>query len=651
VLYEMLTGRQPFAGPTVSDTLAAVLKTEPEWELVPSEMRRIVRRCLTKDPRLRLRDIGEARIAIEQPATELSEHLPVRSRAWLPWAAAAILLGAIAGSVSLRHFQEKPFEPPPVRFTVTPPGVTRQFFQEISPDGRKIAFVVHEASSLPRIWVRALDRLEAQPVAGTEGAGTGFFWSPDSRFLAFQVGTQLKKIEATGGTPQLLTTIPVSFVTGTWGYDGTILVGGFTEPIYRLSVSGGEYKPLTELDVSAGETGHVSPRLLPDGRHFVYLALRKGTSTIWVTSVDNPKARRRLLDSTRSENLRLAYSQGHLLFGRNLNLMAQAFDPDRLELRGEPVTLAENILSFSASGNGVLTYRSRADNGLLSRLTWFEREGKALGVAGPAGNYFWVALSPDQSRIAVSNDDPRTGQDVMVIDPTRGTSMRLTSHPARDSSPVWSPDGSRIVFNSDRDGSLNLYQKPSNGSGQEEILLKNASNKTPLDWSSDGRYLLYSEFDNRNMNDLWVLPMTGERKSIPFSRTEFNEGSGKFSPDGRWIAYVSDESARYQVYVQSFPPGSGKWQISAEGGGYPAWRRDGRELYYLTLDGDLMAVEIRIGAGFQAGVPKRLFKASVTGTPYGVSADGRRFLMPVPVESNNIGLINVVVNWTAELNK
>jgi len=610
-------------------------------------MRPLVRRCLAKDPRLRLRDIGDARIAIEEPAIAPSVPTSVGSRAWIPWAAAVIILGGVAVTVSLRHPREKEFDALAVRLTISPPGVTRQLWLAISPDGRQLAFVSNDASGVPRIWIRALDRLAAQPLAGTEGAGYGFFWSPDSRFLAFRVGSQLKKIDVAGGTPQVLGAAPMVDVTGTWGQDGSILVGASAIPIYRMSASGGEAKPLTELDASAGEGGHSLPWLLPDGRHFLYVASGKGNAAIWMTSVDNPKDRRRLLDNVGVDEF--GYSQGHLLFARNSNLMVQAFDPDRLELHGEPVTLAENAAISSVSANGVLAYRSRADSAFVSRLTWFDREGKALGTIGPLGRYGRVALSPDQSRIAAGNDDPSTGEDVVVIEPSRGTSMRLTSDPANHKAPVWSPDGSRIVFSSDRDGSSNLYLKPSNGTGQEELLLKTAHTKLPLDWSSDGKYLLYWEHDSRNGFDLWVLPMTGERKPMPFLRTEFNEWSGMFSPDGRWIVYQSDESARNQIYVQSFPPGSGKWQISAEGGEYPAWRRDGKELYYLTLDGDLMAVEIKIGAALHAGVPKRLFKASVTGTPYDVSADGRRFLMPVPVESGTTGLINVVVNWRAEL--
>ncbi len=431
--------------------------------------------------------------------------------------------------------------------------------------------------------------------------------------------------------------------------------------LYRVSASGGAPTPLTTLDASRKEVFHAHPRFLPDGRHFLYFAssAQRENAGIYVGSLDSKETK--LLVNTDAS---AAYAPpGYLLFLRERTLMAQGFDADRLELTGEPFPVAEQVGRitgahlglFSVSETGVLVYRSAV--AANRQLAWFDRGGKQLSTVGPPGAYFNPSLSPDEKLVAVSRDDPQfSTADIWLIELARGTPTRFTFVPSVNDTPIWSPDGSRIVFSANRDGPMNLYQRAASGAGNEEALLKSDNLKLPIDWSADGRFILYQNQDPMTKWDLWVLPLSGDQKPFPFLQTEFVEAQARFSPDGKWIAYTSNESGTWQVYVRSFPAAGGKWQVSTAGGAQPRWRRDGRELYYISPDRKLMAVEVKgDGSTFEPGVPKELFELRVsfpgTGTYYVAAAGGRRFLVTSVLEEATPQPITVVLNWTSDLKR
>jgi eukaryotic-like serine/threonine-protein kinase len=664
VLYEMLAGERLFQGETVSDSLAAVLKAEPEWDRVPAKAERLLRRCLEKDPKRRLRDIGDAWPLLEDaPATQPAP----RGWPWLGWAVAA-LLAAAGLPLAFVHFREKPRVAEPVRFQIPLPAGSGQF--GLSPDGRWLAFMVQGAQGRA-LWLRALDSLESRPLPGTADIGRTFFWSPDSRSIAFGAGGKLKKLGIFGGFPQTICDIDLSSggVGGAWNSDGVIIFGGDPSGIMRVSAAGGVATPLT----APRGNFHAFPSFLPDGRHFVYLSASTDPG-IFLGSLDakpEQQSSKRLLATLHSPVYAPSpdAAWGYLLFLHEGTLMAQGFDTRRLELRGEPVPVAERLGKFlllgffSASANDVLAYRSGAPFA-LARPTWFDRQGKALGTSAEAGTYVNLALSPDGKRVATARIEATgdaVGQDIWLLDFARGGSTRFTFGPGPAMWPVWSPDGARIVFQT-LDG---LYLKPASGAGKEEPLLKTKAPIFPDDWSRDGRFLLYSAIDPKTGYDLWVLPdlggASGDRKATPFLQTQFNERYGQFSPDSHWIAYVSDESGRPEVYVRPFPAssnGGAKVKVSQEGGSQPRWRKDGKELFYLSPDGKLMAVEVvATGPVLQTGIPKPLFQVPASSPinddafSWDVAADGKRFLINTMAVAPAAEPVTVVLNWTAGLKK
>jgi Tol biopolymer transport system component len=503
------------------------------------------------------------------------------------------------------------------------------------------------------------------------------FWSPDSRSLGFFADGKLKKIEVAGGPAITLCDAPDAR-GGTWSRDGVIVFAPTnTSGLHRVSASGGVPAAVTTL--GEGETGHFQPSFLPDGRHFLYRA-STGTAgvgqQIYLASLDSSD--RKLLLSADATNV--VYSQGHLLFLRETTLMAQPFDARRLEMTGEPFPIAEDIQTlgtnppygvFSASENGVLAYRT-GSGAASSQLVWFDRTGKQLSVLGDPAAYGDIELSPDGKQVSVSLPD-QTGRarDIWFFDVARGLKTRFTFDPADELALVWSPDGSRVVFNSRRKGNLDLYQKAADGSGTEEVLLEGGRQKYPLSWSADGRFILHAENGGPTGNDLFVLPLSGDpstnslrgsgqagqgRKSVPFLQTRFNEVPGRFSPDGRWVAYQSNESGRTEVYVAPFPGPGGKRQVSTAGGINALWRSDGTEIFYFAPDNMLMAAAVNgRGASFEVGAVKPLFQTRRTGTevrsPYDVTADGQRFLINTLREEATSAPITAVVNWTVGLKK
>ena len=673
VLYEMLTGTRLFSGDSVAHVLADVLRAPIDFgklpAATPSAIRDLVKRCLDRDVKTRLRDIGEARILLNGSREEQPPLAPVqpppssRHRSWLPWCVAAFLLFALMPA-NILHFREAPPERTAVRFQIPPPE--KASFEptnlDLSPDGRKLAFTATGADGRVLIWVRSFDSLDAQSLPGTEGA-TSVFWSPDSRFLAFASQGKLKKIDVSGGPPQVVCDLPNGVVAGgSWGTGGVIIFGGGST-IASVPQAGGTVTALTALGPQ--ERIHVRPHFLPDGKHFVFYV---GDVGIYLGTLGS-KDKKRLVAATAeayyappmgsSEN-------GHLLFLRETTLMAQPLHPQSFDLAGEAFPIAERVGYganhgyFSVSSTGALAYLA-GGSGVNFQLAWFDRDGKFLGSVGPRANYLDFALSPDATRVAVSQRDPGGGTvSIWLLDLARGVPSRFTFSSFADRRPIWSPDGSKVAFASARDVSSNIYEKDAGGSGTETLLVKSPNNKVPLDWSSDGQSLIYREGSPRTGLDLWVLPTatgaTGDRKPMPYLETPFNEDEAKFSPGSgspRWVAYTSDESGRKEVYVQSFPVGSGKFQVSSGGGSAPMWRHDGREIFYTSTNGEVMVAEVTTAPKFEVSIPRVLF-APRTARGADVAPDGKRFLLIAPAAQLEQGAptpITVVMNWQAALKK
>jgi len=493
------------------------------------------------------------------------------------------------------------------------------------------------------------------------------FWSPDSRYIAFQSETKLRKADVLDGTTQDICNKPGLLVGGSWNRDGVIIFGGLTTGLWRMPAEGGTPVPLTVLDASRHEIEHELPSFLPDCRHFIYFINSSvpENSGIYAGSLDDPSSpqNKKLLLANRFGAVYTAPDSGagHLLFLRNGIVMAQAFDATKIELLGEPAPVAERVGSsfetghFSANSN-VLVYRVQ-DPPTNFQMTWFDALGKAGEKVGDPGGIATPRLSPDGSRVAfdkyVSNF---FNGDIWLLDIKRDSSMRFTFGPGSTLFPVWSPDGSEIVFSSNRDGAYNLYRKPVDGARAEQLLLRTNDDKRALSWSRDGRFLLYSASQNLGTEQMWVLPMRGEPNPIPFTHSRFNETNGEFSPDGRWIAYESYETGKTEIYVREFTgtadaaEAGGKWMVSKDGGNYPMWRGDGKELAYISLDKTMiMSLSVDSERAFQAGPPRQLLKIPADrGNVSRVSPapDFKRFLMPVAVEVKGPQSFIVMLNWT-----
>ena len=608
----------------------------------------------------RLRDIGEARIAIQRYRASpseagLSERVVTRGirREVFAWIAAGVLLVALA-FVYYRHASE---EARTLKLSLPPPEKAAFFGPPaVSPDGRRVTFAA-KVGERSQLWVRDLDSLAARALAGTEGAFNPF-WSPDNRFIAFFAGGKLKKVELAGGPAQTLCDAAAGR-GGAWSRTGVIVfTPGIFDGLYRVPGAGGVATPLIALDQSLGEDSLRCPWFLPDGHHFLYTARNSDGEKSAIYAGDlGSKEKRRIL--TAGSNAVYA-PPGFVLFLRERTLMAQPFDAGSIQTTADPFPIAEKVdfLAnlggfFSVSQNGLLAYLSSSGGNM--QLSWFDRGGKPLGTVGAPGNVFSPSISPDASTVAVDRSDSEGGNiDIWLHDLARGATSRFTFGPKQNFGPVWSPDGSRIVFGSNRDGTVRLYLKPTGGAGKEEVLL--SLRGVPSDWSRDGRFVIFTQSDTKARYDIWVLPLSSDRppvpgKPFPFLQTEFNEFGAKLSPDSKWVAYTSNESGQNEVYAQTFPSPGGKSQISTGGGNRPVWRRDGRELFYIAADGKLMAVEVKTGSKLEASAPKPLFDAHLVSRSFDISPDGRRFLLANPLEDAGHTPMTVVVNWTGEVKR
>jgi serine/threonine protein kinase/Tol biopolymer transport system component len=660
VLYELLTGRRAFHGETAAEVLAAVLKSEPDWSRLPGDtpatVRRLLRRCLEKDPRRRLQSSADLRLEIEEALArpDVESESATRPRGvpvvWLVVALVVVVI-ALAGALGGLYFRE-PAETPEFRVDIVTPSTSDPISFAVSPDGRRLTFVA-SGDGQSRLWLRALDATTAQPILGTDGASYPF-WSPDSRSIGFFAEGKLKRVDI-GGSPQTLANATLGR-GGAWTPDGQIIyapTGGGV--LFRVPASGGTEAPLTKLE--SGQTSHRHPSMLPDGRRFVFYITGQDERTgVGLGSLDSMETR--FLSTSMAKASYMA--PGWLLTVQQGTLVAFPFDPSRGEIRGEPITVADPVgydtisraAAFSVSTTGLVLYRS--STATRRQLTWFDRSGKALGVVGPSDedNLADPELSPDGTRVAVDRN-PQNNTDVYVLALDGSRWSRLTFDPSQDSLPIWSPDGSRITFRSNRKGVLDLFEKPANPGGNEELVLQTDQYKDPSDWSRDGRFLLFRSSDPKTENDIWVRPADKNQEPFAFLNTRSAEAASKFSPDGRWVAYQSNESGRLEIYVRPFPGPGGQLQVSTSGGTQPRWRQDGKELYYLGADGKLMAVPIIVnGTVVEPGNPEPLFQPRIATTPtsayraqYDVAKDGR-FLVNVTANDSTTSPITLLMNWT-----
>ena len=666
VLYEMATGRKAFEGKSRTSLIAAIVSSQPPaistvQVMSPPALDHVVRKCLEKDPDDRwqsardvmaeLQWIGEGGSRAGLPGI-VSTRRRVRERA--AWAAcAAASLAALGFAVAWAR--RAPTPAPVVRFQIpNPEGLTDVGPPVLSPDGRVIAFDAADAAGKREIWIRPLDALESRPLAGTEGALRPI-WSPDSRSIAFMSGGKLRRVAVAGGPAQTIADLP-NGADGSWGPQGVILLDGRTnDPLWKVDAAGGVPKPLVTPDPAKGTMGAGWPVFLPGGRHFLH--------HVTMANPDDSTLMVRALEGTESKPLLKTTSQvvyadpGYLLFVRDRTLVAQAFDPRTQEIRGEPVPLSEGLgldnvglASISASTTGILAYRP----GLAERrrLVWMDRSGKETPALPEEREYLDVWLSPDGRRLVFGADEPGGKGDLWIRDFDRGTTTRFTFEPERDFDPVWSPDGRRIAFSTQRKN-WNLYVKDAAGTGEAEPLLESAEDKFVNDWSRDGAFIVFTSRGTDTGWDLWALPMGGDHKPFPLRKTKFAELNASVSPDGRFLAYQSNESGRTEVYVQEFPEAKSKWQVSPDGGRDPFWRADGRELYYRAPNAKLMAVPVEKAAVFTAGTPQPLFQARFAPVTarglYRPAPDGQRFLVLAPLGRESMQPATVVLNWTSAI--
>lgn len=707
LLYELFTGQLPFNGVHETALMYEIVNIDAKPMSVVNadigpELDRIVLECLEKEPSERYqsaaeaskdlkrikRESGKARLSRIAPS-QLGQQVPVMpqptrtsqdaNRLPLGWMLSTMLLFLACAVLGFLYVRESTVERQTIQTSLLPPE-TKWFVSKgaghfaLSPDGSTLAFVARDSGGANVLWIRPLCGTASHPLSSTEGAEYPF-WSPDGRMLGFFAYGKLKTIEISGAPAQTICDGAWSR-GGTWNQDGVIIFSPTPfAPLSRIPASGGVPTSVTKLDTSIKENTHRWPLFLPDGKHFLFLGrtANNETDVIYLASLDTTEKARVILHASSN----VAYSAGYLLFMRDHSLMAQQLDAKRLEVIGDPASIADRVYYdpsfnraiFSASVNGMLVYQQGVAGG-SRQLVWYDRSGKRLGTASKAGDQLDLRLSPDGRRVAIAQFDYQSrNYDIWIHEFSRDVPTRFTFDPALHRLPSWSPDGRQVIFASNRKGQWNIYRKAANNAGTEEALFDSNVNNIATDWSSDGKYIaFFTTGDKRTKADSWILTLpsgqaNGKPEARSFLRTEFNEGQGAtFSPDGNWLAYQSDESGKFQVYVRPFSGPDEKWQISTAGGTRPHWRRNGKEIFYLGEDGKLTAVEIGInGSALELGTVRPLFKVDAVtnvggvsfldGSAYDVTADGQRFLVNVFLEDTSSHPATLVVNWDASLKK
>jgi len=674
VLWEMLTGRKLFEGETVSDVLASVLKEAPSLDELPPEtpsyLRRLVGRCLDKESKTRLRDIGEARIALVRAEDEevsavsgpdAPETGPWRRR--LPWLAAGLATLAVVVLAALWFGRPIP-ESRVIRFETPPPADGRFHLAPdnpgpvaVSPDGSMLAYSGRTPDGVIQLWVRALDEAEARALPGTENAQYPF-WSPDSRRIGFFSNNKLRVIEAVGGPPLALCDA-TDGKGGAWNRDGVIVFApSYNSPLHQVAEAGGESAAVTVFDAERKDNSHRHPRFLPDGNHFLYMARSAAGSgeghAVMVGSLDGVVDRLLFRAPTAVE-----IASGHLLFVRDQTLMARPFDTGKLEFTGDPFPVAETVSLlpsgavvgvYSVSQNGVLAFQAGDGSDGSFRLMWRDREGNELGAVGEPASYDEVHLIPGGELAVVALEEAGAGTgDVWVVDLRRNLFSRFTFESGYEYGLTPSPDGNTLYFSSERGGAYTIVKKEIGGAGEGEVVFESATEMYPSSVSPDGENLFFFRGGETTNYDIWVLPLSGEAEAYPFIDTDFVEYTGMISPDGRWLAYGSDESGSPEIYVTAFPERGRKWQISTSGGQSPRWGAGGSEILYHATDGTLIAVVVESRAGgLLIGEAVTLFNTGVQ--PFGnhfwaISEDGERTLVLETMTEMDAPNLSVVVNW------
>ena len=689
ILYEMLSGKRAFRGDSMAETMSAILREDPPDlsetnKTISPALERVVRHCLEKNPAERFHSARDLAFAIEslsgsaissgQTATMATFTAEMEgsngisrwfANAKFAWIVGAVLLVGLLSALALLYFNRASSDTHAVRLAFNPPpelafNDTQPNAAVISPDGQKIAFTATSADGKTMLYVRNLDSMEAKLLPGSENALEPF-WSPDSRSLAYGSNGKLKRSDLTGANAQVLCD-SARLIGGTWSKDGIIVFApDYRTTIMQVSAQGGEPQPVKMKTEDNGVERHRFPYFLPDGRHFLFFREQKG---IWVGSLDSPEIKQIVVQP----GVAVYAPQGWLIFIQNDTLVAQTFDAGKLALTGEPIPIiieaqtSRAVRRFSVSDNGVLVWQGPWQRDY--QLVWYDRTGKQTGAIDAPTNVSVgqsPMLSPDGKRVVVrremnSGTGPTvgTGSNLWVIDLEKGTGLRITS--TFSQTPVWSPDGSRVAYNTGN----GVAVKAANGSGDPETLLTRTAFTST--WSPDSRFIIFMERGVKSRMDLWALPMFGERKEYQLSNSQFDEQTPQLSPDGRWLAYTSDETGNHEIYVQSFSAdgklGADKKRVSTSGGRLPIWRRDGSELFFIAADAQMMASSVKTdGAEFQFDTPKPLFKTRTLALEgaifreYDVSPDGQRFLIGTLIGESTAPPPTVILNWTALLKK
>ena len=691
ILYEMLSGKRAFRGDSMAETMSAILREDPADlsetnKTVSPALERVVRHCLEKNPAERFHSARDLAFAIEslsgsaissgQTATmptvtaEIDKPESQGISRWfgnakLAWIVGAVLLLGLLAALATLYFKQTTSPPQPVmaQFLIAPPEKSTGFAQiAISPDGRQIVFNTTVDGQV-QMWIRSLDSVTAKRLPGTEGANGFMFWSPDSRAIAFAAGGEVKRLDLEQGTVQKLCDFSPDRrgFGGSWNGDGTIIffIGG--AGIFRVPVTGGEAKPIPGFEKSE-EVLKRWPQFLPDGQHFLYLSTsaQKNKSELMVGSLDGGEPKRLLESGSSGRYVPSADGSGHIFFSRDGALLAQRFDATNLELIGAPLRVADQVrvntngrAFFDASANGTLIFDPGSD--LENRqLTWFDRSGKQLETIGPVGSYLKMRLSPDQKRVALSRRDPNgTVFDLFVHDRARATNSRLTTGSSDVDSLAWSPDGNYIAWASRQITKSEMFRKLASGAGELEVIAQSQNPIAVSDWSRDGKSILYTDADPVTNQNIWLLSLD-DRKLSQYFQTAVEDTTARFSPDGRYVAYRSRESGVNEIYVQTFPASAEKWLISTNGGQNPVWAPNGKELFFIALDGKLMSVAIGGSSTFEPGKPQPVFDTVAARTApnndYDVSLDGQRFLF-ISRMADATSSLAIVINWSPDLRK